>query len=79
MSMIENRLDGVGPPRLLTVEDLAKLLHVSVRTVWRLRRNAALPPPLKIGGGVRWRMGDVSAWLEQGCPQAPDQARPRDL
>jgi prophage regulatory protein len=59
MSMIENQL--------LTVEDLAKLLHVSVRTVWRLRRNASLPRPVKIGGGVRWRISDVRAWIEQGC------------
>ena len=59
MSTIENQL--------MTVEDLAKLLHVSVRTVWRLRRNASLPRPVKIGGGVRWRISDVRAWIEQGC------------
>jgi prophage regulatory protein len=58
MSTIEN---------LMTVEDLAKLLHVSVRTVWRLRRNASLPHPVKIGGGVRWRKSDVKTWIEQGC------------
>ena len=59
MSTIENQL--------MTVEDIAKLLHVSVRTVWRLRRNASLPRPVKIGGGVRWRSSDVKAWIEQGC------------
>ena len=53
--------------QFMTVEDLAKLLHVSVRTVWRLRRNASLPRPVKIGGGVRWRISDVRGWIEQGC------------
>jgi prophage regulatory protein len=52
---------------LMTVEDVAKLLKVSVRTVWRLRRNACLPHPVKIGGGVRWRISDVTTWIEQGC------------
>jgi excisionase family DNA binding protein len=64
MSTIEFPRDGFG---LMTVEDLAKLLHVSVRTVWRLRRNESLPRPVKIGGGVRWRISDVRAWIEQGC------------
>jgi excisionase family DNA binding protein len=67
MSAIEIPRDRFGFPTLLTVEDLAKLLRVSVRTVWRLRRNACLPHPVKIGGGVRWRMSDVRAWIEQGC------------
>ena len=67
MSTIENRRDSFGLPALMTVEDLAKLLSVSVRTVWRLRRNASLPRPVKIGGGVRWRISDVRAWIEQGC------------
>ncbi len=67
MSTMGNQLDGL--PQLLTVEAIAKLLHVSVRTVWRLRRDAALPPPLKIGGGLRWRMSDVRTWIEQGCPE----------
>lgn len=64
MSTIEIERDGFG---LMTVEDIAKLLRVSVRTVWRLRRNGSLPRPVKIGGGVRWRMRDVKAWIEQGC------------
>jgi prophage regulatory protein len=65
MSTME--IHNAGPPALMTVEDLAKLLRVSVRTVWRLRQNACLPHPVKIGGGVRWRMSDVKAWIEQGC------------
>jgi excisionase family DNA binding protein len=67
MSAIEIPRDRFGLPALLTVEDLAKLLRVSVRTVWRLRRNACLPHPVKIGGGVRWRISDVKAWIEQDC------------
>jgi prophage regulatory protein len=68
MSTIENQL--------MTVEDLAKLLRVSVRTVWRLRRNASVPRPVKIGGGVRWRISDVRAWIEQGCkPETSERGK----
>jgi excisionase family DNA binding protein len=76
MSTIDFQRDGLG--LLMTVEDVAKLLHVSVRTVWRLRRSASLPRPVKIGGGVRWRISDVRAWIEQGCkPETQREASGR--
>jgi prophage regulatory protein len=54
--------------RLLTAADLADLLQVSVRTVWRLRSSASIPLPLRIRGSVRWNREEVERWLEQGCP-----------
>lgn len=55
-------------PQLLTVDDLAALLKVSNRTVWRMRSAGQLPNPIRIGGGVRWRQPEIEAWIEQGCP-----------
>jgi len=54
---------------LLSVDQLARLLDVSVRTVWRLRDAGKLPPPLRIGGGVRWRRADIQNWIAEGCPR----------
>jgi predicted DNA-binding transcriptional regulator AlpA len=53
---------------LLTVEELAKILKVSIRTVWRRRKAADVPAPVKIAGAVRWRSRDIERWIKQGCP-----------
>jgi excisionase family DNA binding protein len=50
---------------LLTVEDLADVLHVSRRTIFRLRARGALPAPVRLSGSiVRWRQGDVRDFLD---------------
>jgi predicted DNA-binding transcriptional regulator AlpA len=49
---------------LLTVEDLERLLRVDRRTVRRLCQRGQLPMPLKLGGGNRWRAGDVADALD---------------
>ena len=50
--------------QLLTVRDVAAMLAVSVRTVWRLSATGALPRPLRLGTKtLRWRLSDVRAYL----------------
>jgi excisionase family DNA binding protein len=56
---------------LLGIVELQDLLKVSRRAVIRWRDNGTLPPALKIGRLVRWRRGDVEAWIENGC--VPDR------
>ena len=68
MSTIESS-DGVfDVPAFITVEQLAKLIQKSVRSVWRMRSAGQVPKPVKLGGGVRWRVRDIERWIEQGCP-----------
>jgi prophage regulatory protein len=55
-------------PSLLSAESVARMLQVSVRTLWRLRSSGKLPKPVKVGGSVRWRADDVHQWIEAGCP-----------
>lgn len=55
---------------LLTVADLAHLLKVATRTVWRLNSAGKLPKPITFGGSVRWKLDDVLAWIKAGCPLA---------
>jgi predicted DNA-binding transcriptional regulator AlpA len=47
---------------------LAALLDLSLRTVRRLDSSGKLPRPVRIGGAVRWRLNEIEAWLEAGCP-----------
>lgn len=73
MSMANVLSDQSNPSALITVQELGRLLKMSVRSVWRLRSAGAIPPPVRIGGAVRWRLEDVARWIERGCP-AVDQS-----
>jgi excisionase family DNA binding protein len=53
---------------LLTAGNLAQLLNISVRTLWRLRAQHKIPAPIRVGGSVRWRTRDIEAWIAKGCP-----------
>lgn len=50
---------------LLTVRQLAELLQVSTRTVWRMQSAGELPEPIRISHRVRWRRDDVEEWLRR--------------
>lgn len=54
---------------LLTVNQLADLLQLSTRSVWRLRKGGQLPEPVVIGGTVRWDRAVVRRWIAAGCPR----------
>jgi predicted DNA-binding transcriptional regulator AlpA len=55
--------------KLLTVKELAAMLGVHERSVWRMSAQAEaghgdFPRPLRIGPKtVRWRLADVEAYL----------------
>jgi len=57
---------------LINAAEVAALLSISKRTLWRLVSREALPPPLRLGGTVRWRRAEVEAWIAAGCPDADD-------
>lgn len=50
-------------PKLLTVNDVAKLLKLSTRSVWRLVKAKTIVEPIRIGGSIRWRPSDVATWI----------------
>lgn len=50
--------------QLLTIKDLAELLRVSVRKLYREKAAGKLPKEVRIGKkGVRWDPDDVRDWL----------------
>ncbi|MEZ6069504.1 MAG: helix-turn-helix domain-containing protein [Pirellulales bacterium] len=53
---------------LITARELATMLAIGERTLWRLLASGKLVAPVKIGGATRWRVEDVEAWIEAGCP-----------
>jgi excisionase family DNA binding protein len=55
--------------RLISVDRVAELLDVSVRTVWRLRSAGQIPEPVKLGRSIRWNAAELSTWIERGCPK----------
>jgi len=63
----------VGEPVMMTARELATLLRVSARQIWRMLSAGRLPQPVRLGGVVRWRVAEVEKWIGEGCP--PPQAR----
>jgi len=63
--------DPLAPPPadLLRVADVAALLGTSTRSVWRYSRAGRMPPPVRLTRRtVRWRAGELRAWLDAGRP-----------
>jgi len=54
--------------KLLTAKDLAQLLSLSNRTVWKLSVTDRLPAPIRIGRSVRWSSREIARWVDAGCP-----------
>ena len=58
---------GDTPERLLTVSEVARLLAISVRTVWRLRDTGELPQPVRVSRNLlRWRLSEIDAYMRRG-------------
>lgn len=57
------------PGPFLDVRQLAKLLHVGVRTIWRWESQNRIPPALRIGSTVRWNFQEIQPILIGGFEQ----------
>ena len=53
---------------LLTAEEVAAMLNVSERTLWRLLSAGKLPQPVRFGRSTRWKATELAHWIEKGCP-----------
>jgi len=55
-------------PMLIGADDVARIMGVSVRTLWRMLSAGKVPSPLRIGRNTRWRASELTAWIDRGCP-----------
>lgn len=53
---------------LINAEQVANILNISERTLWRLVSGGKVPQPVRIGRSARWRFQEINSWIESGCP-----------
>jgi excisionase family DNA binding protein len=53
---------------LLGAEDVARLLSVAPRTVWKMDAAGKIPRPIRLGRRTLWRRAELEEWVEGGCP-----------
>lgn len=54
---------------LLNVEQVARILQQSPRTVRAWARSRRIPQPVKPGRRVMWQASVIKAWIDAGCPE----------
>lgn len=52
----------------ITIANVAKLLGVSQRLVHRMIKEGNIPPPFRLGHGIRFRASQIDGWIRLGCP-----------
>ncbi len=51
---------------VVSVREVAELLGVNARTVWRMAQRGELPAPIRLGERVvRWRLSDLREHLDR--------------
>ena len=61
MTMAETR----NSPELLTSQQVAERLSVSVRTLWRLVASGKFPQPIRYNRKlVRWKAADLNRYID---------------
>jgi excisionase family DNA binding protein len=62
--MKDSKKTTISGCQLLTVKDVAAMLRVHTRTVWRMSASGDIPAPKKLGPRtVRWRMSDLAEYI----------------
>ena len=61
--------------RLLTVPEVAEICGIAPETVRRMTDRGAMPKPVKIGRAVRYRLTDITSWIEDSCPDPSNNSQ----
>ena len=56
-----------GPRRLVAVEELSEMIGMTPSAIYNLRHRSpgSLPDAVKVGGSLRWRLGDIETWIDE--------------
>ena len=63
------------PSVLVDVDQVAAMLDVSPRHVYRLVDGGKMPAPLKLGAANRWPRAGLLDWIAEGCRPVRTLAR----
>lgn len=63
--------------QMISVTEVAKILKVSTRSVWRLVSSRKIVLPVKVGGAARWRYDELRQWIDSGCPSQETVRKPK--
>ena len=68
-----------SPAMLMDVSQVAAILNVSTRTVYRMSDSGALPRPRRLNTLIRWSRLEIEAWVKADCPSCrpATKVRPR--
>ena len=58
------------PVRLLSVQEVAELLQVPVKTIYQWRYRGEGPRPMRLGKYLRFDPADVAVWIDVRKEQA---------
>ncbi len=62
---------------MLTVEQVAAMLAIGVRSVWRKAQDGRLPPPIKMTGSTRWAKSTLQDWITEQATAASKKQHTR--
>ena len=63
-----NRASSIQDVVAISARQLAEMLSVSLRQIWRLNSAGKVPKPIRLGGSVRWDRDEILRWFKDGCP-----------
>lgn len=63
---------------LIDIQTFADLVRTSTRHIERLDATEQIPAPVRLGRSKRWRLLEIKAWLEAGCPHRDEWVRSRE-
>jgi excisionase family DNA binding protein len=73
MDEIKSRMADVA---VVSVREVAELLGVNVRTVWRMAQTGDIPAPIRLSERiVRWRLSDLRQHLDRKAAGASGVGR----
>ena len=52
---------------LLNVGEVAGMLNICARSVYRMADGGKMPRPVKLGSRVLWRRRELQNWIDAGC------------
>jgi predicted DNA-binding transcriptional regulator AlpA len=63
-------MPAYAPGDLITKLEAAQLCGLSRSTFDTYRHAGYVPQPLHVGNTLRWRVAELQAWIDAGCPRS---------